>query len=173
MKKLILAAIALLLTVSLVYAESQNIVYIDSERIMTESQDTQEAQQMYQSEQKEWDKEIADLEEQIDKLNTEYESKKMILTESGKAEAQEKINQLLEKRKQKIQEIYGDKGLAMQRNAELLEPILEKLRNVIEKVAVENNYDMVLDVASGAVRYAKPKLDITDQVIEEMNKTVE
>jgi outer membrane protein len=173
MKKLMLAAIALLLTVSVVYAESQNIVYIDSERIMMESQDTQEAQQMYQSEQKEWDEEIAELEEQIDALNNEYESKKMILTESGKVEAQEKINQLLEKRQQKIQEIYGDQGLAMQRNAELLEPILEKLRNVIEKVAVENNYDMVLDVASGAVRYAKPKLDITDQVIEEMNETVE
>ncbi|HCX73297.1 MAG TPA: hypothetical protein DHM37_06225 [Candidatus Cloacimonas sp.] len=173
MKKLIITAIMMIITVSVIYAETDNIVYIDSERIMMESVDTQEAQQLYQSEQKEWDEEIADLEEQIDKLNSEYESKKMILTESGKAEAQEKINQLLEKRQQKIQEIYGNQGLAMQRNAELLEPILEKLRDVIETVAIENNYDMVLDVASGAVRYAKPKLDITDQVIEEMNKTVE
>ncbi|MDY6915516.1 MAG: OmpH family outer membrane protein [Candidatus Cloacimonadota bacterium] len=172
MKKLLLTAIAIVITVSILNAQDK-IVYIDSERIMMESQDTQEAQQIYQSEQQEWDAEIAELEEEIDKLNTEYESKKMILTESGKVEAQEKINELLEKRQDKIQEIYGDRGLAMQRNQELLEPILEKLQNVIEEIAIENNYDLVLDVASGSVRYAKPKLDITDTIIEKMNEAVE
>jgi Skp family chaperone for outer membrane proteins len=94
----------------------------------------------------------------------------MILTESGKQEAEDKINGLLEERQQFIQEIYGETGTAVQRNAELLEPIVQKMSAVIEKVAVDNNIDMVLDAASGGILYAKPKMDITDLVIEEMDK---
>jgi Skp family chaperone for outer membrane proteins len=42
---------------------------------------------------------------------------------------------------------------------------------VIEKIAIENNYSLVLDAATGAIGYAKTKFDITDIILEEMEKT--
>ena len=170
-KSLIL--VLLLIVSSLLIAESEKIVYIDTERILEESKDTQEAQRLFAIEQENWQAQLNEMEAELERLNTEYESKKMILTETGKAEAEEKINQLLEQRQAFIQEIYGENGIAIQKNAELLEPILTKLKNVVEKVAIENNYSIVLDAASGAIRYAKQNLDITDEIIEEMDKAVE
>ena len=172
MKKALILMILLIAT-SLLFAEAEKIVYIDTERVLEESKDTQEAQRLFAIEQENWQVQIDEMETELERLNTEFESKKMILTETGKAEAEEKINQLLDQRQAYIQEIYGENGTAIQKNAELLEPILTKLKNVIEKVAIENNYSIVLDAASGAIRYAKPNLDVTDQIIEEMDKAVE
>ena len=58
----------------------------------------------------------------------------------------------------------------MQKNAELLEPILDKLKNVIEAISTDDNIDIVLDASTGGILYAVPSLDITDDVIERMNK---
>jgi Skp family chaperone for outer membrane proteins len=48
-------------------------------------------------------------------------------------------------------------------------PIMEKLRLAIEKIAIEDNYNIIFDSASGIV-WAQERLDITQQVIEEMNR---
>ena len=47
------------------------------------------------------------------------------------------------------------------------------LQSVIDKVAVENNYLMIFDVSAGSVSYAKPNLDITDLVLEELENYTE
>ncbi len=52
-----------------------------------------------------------------------------------------------------------------------MEPILDKLKIVIEKVAVENNYSMIFDAATGGLLYAKPSMDITDLIMEELEKS--
>jgi len=156
-----------------IWAESMKIAYIDTDRIMSESKDTQEAQKTFANEQQNWQSQIADLDSQIKQLTDEYEAKKMVLTEEGKKEAEKKIEDLKTQRQNQVQEIYGENGTAVQRNAELLQPIMAKLKTVIEKVAVENNYSLVLDASAGAILYAKPSLDITDMIIDELNKTVE
>jgi outer membrane protein len=140
---------------------------------MAESKDTQEAQKTFANEQQNWQTQIADLNTEIERLKSEYDAKKMVLTEDGKKEAEDKIKELETERDNLIQEIYGENGKAIQRNAELLQPIMAKLKTVIEKVAVENNYSLILDASGGAILYAKPSLDITDMIIDELNKTVE
>ncbi|MBN2461029.1 MAG: OmpH family outer membrane protein [Candidatus Cloacimonetes bacterium] len=152
-------------------AEAEQIVYYDSDKVLAESKDLQEANTTLNSEIGAWEDEIAEIDLNIQRLETEYNDKKLILLPSGQAELENKILELKKQKKQKIQEIYGDNGTIFQRNSELITPIKNKLKTVIEKLAVENNYLMVLDVASGAVHYAKPKLDITDLILEEMEKT--
>ncbi len=173
MKSTITTIVMAILAGTILIAESIKIAYIDTERVMAESRDTQEAQNVFQTEQESWKNEISELDAEIERLYSEYETKKMILTESGKQEAEDKINELSIEREALVQEIYGESGKAMQRNAELLEPILTKLKNVIEKVSVENNYTIVLDASAGGILYAKPSLDITDDIILELDEAVE
>ncbi|RLC52677.1 MAG: hypothetical protein DRZ79_00800 [Candidatus Cloacimonadota bacterium] len=171
-KKIIITLIFTFIAV-MISAESMKIAYIDTDRIMAESKDTQEAQKTFANEQQNWQTQIADLNTEIERLKSEYDAKKMVLTEDGKKEAEDKIKELETERDNLIQEIYGENGKAIQRNAELLQPIMAKLKTVIEKVAVENNYSLILDASGGAILYAKPSLDITDMIIDELNKTVE
>ncbi|MCF7920688.1 MAG: OmpH family outer membrane protein [Candidatus Cloacimonetes bacterium] len=173
MRKIIITVLAVFCFISLAMGETLKLAYIDTDRVMKECQDTQEAQQLFQSEQLSWNEEIQGFDTEIQRLNDEYEQKKLILTESGKTEAKNKIKDLMARRDQRVNEVFGDGGLAMQKNAELLEPILNDLREVIEKISTDENIDVVFDASTGGILYAVPRLDITDQVIEEMNKVTD
>jgi len=170
MKKLILMVILAILGISSVFAASLSIAYIDTDRVMMESQDTQEAQQLFQAEQQSWQDEVTEMDAEIQRLRDDYEQKKMILREEGKLEAENAINELISQRDENVNQIFGEGGQAMQKNAELLEPILDKLKSVIEAISTDDNIDIVLDASTGGILYAVPSLDITDRVIERMNK---
>jgi len=173
MKKIVLTLVLVMVLATLVFAETEKIAYIDTDRIMMSSPETQEAQTILMGERQKWEQEIADMDAEIEQLYADYNSKKMILTESGKQEAETKITNMSEARQAKVQEIFGENGKFVQRQNELLEPILNKLKTIIEKVSVENNYSIVLDASAGSVLYAKPNLDITDIILDEMEKVVE
>ena len=168
-RTIIIMLIGLLFSVA--FAETAKIVYIDTERVMMTSEETQEAQTILMNEKQKWEQEVTEMDAEIERLYSDYESKKMILTESGKQEAEDKIMELTQQRQQKVQELFGENGKLVQKQHELLEPILTTLKNVIEKIAVENNYTIVLDAAAGGILYAKPSLDITDQILDELGKT--
>ena len=173
MKKIVLTIVLGVILTTLAFAETEKIAYIDTDRIMMTSTETQEAQTILVGERQKWEQEIADIDTEIEQLYADYESKKMILTESGKQEAETKIMSMTETRQNKVQELFGENGKFIQRQNELLAPILNKLKTVIEKVSVENNYSIVLDASAGSVLYAKPSLDITDAILDEMQKTTE
>jgi outer membrane protein len=158
---------------SSIFAASTNIAYIDTDKVMLESEDTREAQQLFQSEQQAWQEEIQELDSEIQRLQDDFRKKELILTESGKEEAKARIDNLLSEREEKVNRIFGEGGQAMQKNAELLEPILDKLQNVIKEISTEQNIDIVLEASTGGILYAVPALDITDEVIERMNRLAE
>ncbi len=173
MKKIVLTIVLAVILTTLAFAEAEKIAYIDTDRIMMTSPETQEAQTILMGERQKWEQEIADMDAEIEQLYADYESKKMILTESGKQEAETKIMALSEARQAKVQELFGENGTFVQRQNELLAPILNKLKTIIEKVAIENNYSVILDASAGSILYAKPSLDITDSILDEMEKAVE
>lgn len=173
MKKIVITMVLAVILTTLVFAETEKLAYIDTDRIMMTSPETQEAQTILMGERQKWEQEIADMDAEIEQLYADYESKKMILTESGKQEAETKIMSMSEARQAKVQEIFGENGTFVQRQNELLAPILNKLKTIIEKVAVENNYSLILDASAGSILYAKPNLEITDSILDEMEKSVE
>ena len=114
-----------------------------------------------------------DIENEIEDLTAEYEQRKLTLLPSGQEEAENQIEELKQLRDQKIEEIYGENGKIITRNNELIQPVMNKLKIVIESIAIENNYSLVLDASLGVIGYGKSKLDITDRIIEEMQEAVE
>ncbi len=173
MKKIVLTIVLAMILTTIVFAEAEKIAYIDTDRIMMTSPETQEAQTILMGERQKWEQEIVDMDAEIEQLYADYESKKMILTESGKKEAETKIMTMSESRQARVQELFGENGQFVQKQNELLAPILNKLKTIIEKVSVENNYSLILDASAGSILYAKPSLDITDVILDEMDKSVE
>lgn len=171
MKKTIIATILMMILLStMAFAETAKIVYVDTDRIMSESKLTKEAQKTFQIQQQQWQDKLTQMQSNIDKLSADYKAKELVLTEEGKKEAQAKLLKLDKEIKKYYNDIYGDNGKATTKNNELLQPILEKLKGIIEDIAVKNNYSLILDSSAGTVLYAKPTMDITDQVIEELDK---
>jgi outer membrane protein len=171
MKKIIILIALSLAVFGILSAQTIKIAYIDSEKIMAESKDTKEAQKLFQKDREGWTKQVNDLDAEITRLENDYSTKKLTLSAAGKKQAEEKIEQKKTERKEMVESIFGEKGRAATRNAELLQPIMTKLRTIIEKICVDEGYSMIFDASSSGIIWAQPKLDISERVILEMNKT--
>ena len=152
------------------YAQALRIAYIDSNRIMMDCNDTREAQRLFQLDRDRWDREIDDMTADIRRLETELEMRRLTLSESGVREAEERITARHRERQNLLERIYGERGLAASRNEELLAPIMEKLRVILDRIAIEENYAVIFDAATSGIVWAQERLDITNQVINEMNR---
>jgi len=169
MKKIIMILL-LICGLTLLVANSTKLAYVNVDRLMSEAKDVLEAKRIFDSESEEWKTEIETLQNELQQLASQFEKKKLILSEQGKKDAATTIASREEEYNRKVQEYFGETGLAAVRNAELLSPILDRINSVIEEVSIDDNIDMVLDIASGNVLYAKDHLDITDLVLDKLNK---
>ena len=67
----------------------------------------------------------------------------------------------------KFQKLVAESNVAIQKKEmSLTEPILEKLREVIDDIAEKEKYDMILQKADITILWAKPQFDLTDQVVK-------
>ncbi|MEA1972018.1 MAG: OmpH family outer membrane protein [Candidatus Cloacimonadota bacterium] len=170
MKKLMITTMVLLVLSTMLFGEFK-IGYINSNEIFLSSSKVQSAQQEYQSQIAGWQEQITKIQEDIKQLEQEYQTKKAMLSDSGLQEAESKIQRKYINAEETYQNIFGENGLAKQKENELLGPITEEINQIVEQVAIDNNYDYVLDVSMGVVQYAKEVYDITDEVIEKLEES--
>jgi Skp family chaperone for outer membrane proteins len=69
-------------------------------------------------------------------------------------------------------EKLGPEGEYYKKNLELTKPIIDKINKVIQDIGERDEYDFIIDASSGALLHALPKYDITERVLEELNKGV-
>ena len=151
-------------------SQEGKIGYVDSMRLRTEFKEFQDAQAEFDKDVQVWQQEIGDLERTIDSLKEDLERTQLLLSEAKKKEKEENVeNQELEYQRL-TNDVFGPGGRAENRNAELTRPILDKINQVLEKIAVEESYVMIFDSVNGNIAYAKTGLDLTDLVLEELNR---
>jgi outer membrane protein len=167
-KKIIILTV-LILSLSIGIANATNLAYVNVERIMVEASDVQEAKRIFDSESQTWRTEIETMQQELEAMTSQYENKKLILNEQGKKDAETKIKTKKDALDRKMQQYFGQEGTAATRNAELLEPILDRVNEVIQAIAIDDNYDMVLDITAGNILYANDYMDITEKVIARLN----
>jgi len=169
MKRLLLLALVLVIGGS-IYAQTVRLAYINSTRVMAEANDTREAQRLFEIEREKWNSEVEDLRSEMTRLESDYDRKKLTLSTEGKQEAEAGIAAKRREIQARIENIYGENGEAERVNSELLAPIMSKLREVLNTIAIDENYAMIFDITSSGIVWAQERFDITQQVIIEMNK---
>jgi Skp family chaperone for outer membrane proteins len=65
--------------------------------------------------------------------------------------------------------VWGAQGRAAQENDRATADVVRQIRTAVEKVAGEKNLNLVLDAASGFIIYADKTLDVTSDVLTELN----
>ena len=86
----------------------------------------------------------------------------MSLTPEARSAREQELasqEQALNRRRQELETQLG------QRQAELLQPITDRITAVIEELRVEGNYAMILDRASQVILAADPALELTQEVL--------
>lgn len=164
MKKLMMLAITLL-SVS-AFAEIK-IAYIDVQKVIEGTADGKKAKATFSEEGTKKQKEFAQKEENIKKMGEDIQKKKGVLSE----EALQKKQADFQEEFMKFREAQYKAQTDMQkRERELMAPILDKMKKVIEKVSNDMQLTLVVDKNQGVI-WAKSDIDITDAIVKEYEKT--
>jgi outer membrane protein len=168
MKKLLFVALMVLGTTMGVKAQ-QRYAVIDTKYILERIPAYKEADAKLKLIGEQWQKEIDDLQVQLDKMYKNYESEQFMLTEALKKKRED---ELFEKEKQ-VRDLqkkrFGYEGDLFKERQRLIKPLQDKVYDAIQKIATSRSYDFVLDKSEGiTIIFADPKLDKSDDVLKEL-----
>ena len=167
MKKLIFLISILLFSVS--FSFSQKYAYVNTDYILSNIPKYESAQEQLNLISSEWQKEIEDLYNDVDKMNKEYQSEEVLLTDDMKAERQKQIANKEKKVKDLQEKRFGPNGDLFKKRQELIKPIQDEIFNAIKEIAVDGNYAVIFD-SSGSLSmlYTDPKYDKSDEVLKKL-----
>ena len=105
-------------------------------------------------------------EESLRKDAEDFEKKAAIMSDAARAKAQGD----LQRRFQELQQKAAASQMELQRKErEMTKPLIDELRAIIEGVGKEKGYAFIVEKNEGAVLYALPGSDLTDEVIARFN----
>ncbi|NCS88453.1 MAG: molecular chaperone Skp [Ignavibacteria bacterium CG2_30_36_16] len=145
------------------------IGYVDSDAIMDNLPDAQDARQKLDQLIQEWQAELTKLENEWKQNFDEYEKRKLIMTDQTRAEMEQKLVQLEQKIAKFREEKFGTNGELFLKQEELMKPVQNRVFLAIEEIAKEEDYDFVFD-RSGDIMllFAKEEYDLTSEVLDRL-----
>jgi len=113
-----------------------------------------------------WQKEIQDKYDNIDKMNKDYQSQQVLMTDDMKKQKQQEIQDKEKEAKELQKQYFGYEGQLFKLRQQLVKPIQDKVYDAVQKLATSKSYDFIFDKSvSVYMMYANPKLDVSDQVL--------
>ena len=169
-KKTFILFFSLLLTNS--NAICQKFGYVNTDFILSQMTEYQDALNEINSISKSWEIEISDMYKLAEKNKISLKAEKILLTEEMYNEKRKTIDDEWDEIKNYQQKIFGVEGLFFLKKKELIEPIQDIVFESIERVAKKNRLQIVFDKSSGPVLlYTNPIHDYTDYVLEDLGLT--
>ena len=164
MKKVILAALVVLTTASVSFA--QKMGYVDTDYILGKIPEYKAAQTEIDKTSVDWQKEIEAKYGEIDKLYKIYQAESVLLTDDMKKKRE---NEIINKEKE-VKELqkarFGVDGELFKKRMELVKPIQDKVYSAVKQVAEKAGLAFIFDKAGQvALLYSNSKYDKSEDVI--------
>jgi outer membrane protein len=165
--KLVVLAIAFIAATTT--ASAQRFFVVDSEYILKNIPEYQEAQKELDALSVQWQKNIEAKYTEIDKLYKSYQADQVFLTEDMKQKREQEIIQKEKAAKEYQKSKFGVEGELFTKRQELVKPIQDKIYDAIKQIADQGQYAAVFDrAAQNNVLYSNPKYDKSDEVLRKL-----
>ncbi|PLX32290.1 MAG: molecular chaperone Skp [Ignavibacteria bacterium] len=168
MNRIVLFGIALLLAgmAAQPVTAQQKIAYVDIAAIMKELPEAQEAQRQLDALVDQWQKQLQEMEDEWQELFNDYDKRKLILTEQGRAKAEKELQELDGRIMQFRDQKFGQEGELFNEEDRIMRPIQDLVFDQVKGLAMEEGFDYVFDKSGGVmIIYAKDEYDLTKQAI--------
>jgi len=155
---------------SVISSYGQKFGYVDTDLILKKIPEYAQAQKEIDRLSVEYQKEIEKMYFSRDSLYNAFKREEILLTEEMKEKRLEEIELEEKKIKEYQKKIFGFEGLIFLKRQELIEPIQDKVYEVVKKVAKAHKLQIIFDKAGDLTMiYASPVHDYTDYVLESLN----
>ncbi len=140
----------------------QKFAFINSQQLMQTAPGRAEAELQFQKEMEMLRAQVAKLGDSLNVLQTAYQKEEVSLSAAAK---EPRLKALREKEAEYQDRVTKLNEQAQQREAELMQPVMDLVRRVLDEVRTERGYSFIFDVAAASVIVSVDKnLDITDVV---------
>ena len=169
MKLIFISLFVYLPLLSFISNAQLKIGYVDSDTIMDNYPDVQDARQRLDALIQEWQAELRKMESDLKLKQDDYEKRKLTMTEQTSAEAKADITKLEKEIADYRDKKFGANGELFQKQNEVMKPVQNKVFTIIQQIAAEEELDFVFDRSGDIIfLYAKPDYDLTAKVIERL-----
>lgn len=148
---------------------AQRYAVIDSKFILEKIPEYKDAQGKLDKLTELWQQEIDQKQTTLDKLNKDYEAEQIMLPDNLKKKREDEIFNKEKELRDLQKKRFGFEGDLFKKRQEFIKPIQDKVYNAIQKLAIEKQYDFILDKSEGiTIIFADPKLDKSEEVLRNM-----
>ena len=167
MKKALLILVSFLLLSVGSYA--QKFAYVDTDYILNNIPELNQAQDKLDEISKQWQTEIEGIYAEVDKMYRDYQTQEVLLTDEMKKKREEAIIAKEKSAKDLQKKRFGPEGDLYGKRQELIQPIQDKVYDAIQQLASNSKYAVIFDSSSDLIMlYSNPNLDKSDKVLENM-----
>jgi len=170
MKKIIFALLFLFGTG---FANAQKYAYIDSDYILKNMPEYNEAKEKLDKLADRWTKEIEERYEVLKGKKENFAREEVLLPTEEKEKRQEEIKKMETEAMQMQKLRFGVEGDYFQKRQELIKPIQDKVYDAMQTVASKRSYIFVFDKANQSnLVYADSKYDLSDDILKELGISI-
>lgn len=163
----ILGLLVLAMTSAVALADDLKIGYVDMQKAIQNTAAGKKAKKELEDEFNKKKAELEKREKEIKKIGEDFEKRSMAMNEEARGKKQKEIQEEM----RKYQELAAKSQMDIQkRERDLTQPIVTKLKSIIEEIAQKEGFAVVLERSENSIMWAKKELDLTDRVIKEHDK---
>lgn len=149
---------------------AQRFGYVDTDYILENLPQYNQAQKRLKTQTEQWNQEIENRLEAVNKRQADFLNEKVLLTEDQIKKEQEEINTEIEAIKQLQEKRYGQDGDLIKLRKGLVKPIQDQVWIAVKEIAEKRNYGFIFDKGSNLIMvYTDPKFDISREVLLQLN----
>ena len=166
MKKTILIFLCL---ICILHFSNAQIAFVNSKYILSKMPEYQAVQRQISQLGNQWQREIDEKQTVLNRMNAEYASDQVMLTDDiKKKRTEDLVNKEIEIRELQRSH-FGFGGDLSKKEDSLTKPLQEKVNNSVQRVAASRNYKVVLDKSEGiTVMFSDAKLDLSEDVLRDL-----
>jgi len=167
MKKLIFLVTCFVLIAAV--SNAQRYAVIDSKYILDKLPEYKEAQKLLDQFSEQWQQEVDQKQALMDKMYKDYDAEQVMLSDVLKKKREDELYNKEKELRDLQKKRFGFEGDLFKKRQELIKPIQDRVYNAVQKLAVEKQYDFILDKSEGiTVIFADPKLDKSADIIRNL-----
>jgi len=168
----IILVFVLLLTLTTSYLFWQNqqsrLAYVDSVKLLNGYQAMLDARKAYAAKSHKWQANIDTLSADVQRAIRGYERKADTMTPKERALSTELLHT---KQKELVNYQRAIQESAQQEDSKSTQQVVTQVNAFLARYGKQHGYDLILVATpSGSIAYAEPALDLTEEVIAELNK---
>jgi len=169
MKRIFVLSMFLVLLCSVHASAQVKIAYFNSEAIMKQLPDAQDAQKQLDQFVADWQQELNKMQDEWKKRFDEYDKRKLIMTEQRRADTERELREMDQKIVDYRTLKFGQNGDLFNKQNELMKPVQDRVFKAVQDVAREDGYDYVFDKSGDILlMYANEKYDLTQKVFAKL-----